>query len=139
MSNLFSLARSFSAYLLSFLDQLQNAKSWFFPPAGLKLKPLSHISFSSSNYCTFPQPLQFFSSSLYKILATIPKSQQRAQMLPIRMAIKVSFFSFDSLLFEFIFLFYIESYKISSWEGPIRITECNSLLLAGLPKIKSYD
>ena len=32
-----------------------------------------------------------------------------------------------------------ESQNISSWKGPIRIMESNSLLLAGLPKTKSYD
>lgn len=100
ISNLFSIARSFSAYLLlSFFNQLQNVKSWFFPQAGLKLKLLSHIRFSNKNYCTFPQPLRFFSSNLYKTLATLPKSQHRTQLLPIRMANKVSFFSFDSLLY----------------------------------------
>lgn len=126
----------FSAYLLhSFLNQLQNVKSWFFPQAGLKFKPLSNISFSNKNYSTFPQPLQFFSSNLYKILPTISMSQHGTQLLPIRMAIKVSFFSFDSLLcfwISFLILYRIIEYPKL---GSIRITECNSLLLAGQPKI----
>jgi len=32
----------------------------------------------------------------------------------------------------------IQSEHISSWKGPIRIIESNSLLLAGLPKSKPY-
>lgn len=36
-------------------------------------------------------------------------------------------------------IFLIESQNISSCKGPVRITEANSLLLGGLPKIKSYD
>jgi len=33
----------------------------------------------------------------------------------------------------------IESQNISSWKGPTRIIESNSLLLVGLPKNKPYD
>lgn len=34
---------------------------------------------------------------------------------------------------------YLKSQNISSWKGPIGIMESNSLLLARLPKTKSYD